>query len=100
MTKFYERQDGTESNADSDDTKKNVYFGGMIPRNVLSVTPNDGADLTKFGTLYVTGAGTVKVDMVGSGQFTFTAVANTFYKLQVKRVYATGTSATGIYVLW
>ena len=100
MTKFFEQGDGTESNADSYGTKKTTYYGGMVPRNVLSVTPNDGADLTKFGTLYVTGAGTVKVDLVGSGQFTFTATANTFYKLQVKRVYATGTAATGIYVMW
>lgn len=68
-----------------------------------AVTPNDGADLpsTAFG-LYIGTGGTLKVDCghVGSDgervTVSFAAVAAGFLPLRVRRVWATGTTATGI----
>lgn len=69
-----------------------------------AVTPADGADLpsTAFG-LYIGVAGTLKVDCGNDAgtqtdrvTVTFANVAAGFLPLKVVRVYATGTSATGI----
>ena len=70
--------------------------------NAAAVTPNDSADLTNVSrSLYVGGAGNVKVDMADVGTVTFTGVpAGTILPIRVKRVYATGTTATTILVLY
>jgi hypothetical protein len=71
--------------------------------SALAVTPNDGTDLPQPGTrgIWVGGAGTLKVDMLASGTVTLSAVpAGTFLPIRVKRVYATGTSATLIVALY
>lgn len=67
-----------------------------------AVTPNDGSDLTNFAAaLFVGGAGNVKVDMVGGSTLTLTGVvAGSVLRIRVKRVYATGTTATNIAALW
>lgn len=68
-----------------------------------SVTPNDGADLAKIPTrgLWIGGAGNVKVDMADGTTVTFVgATAGSILPVQVKRVYATGTTATSITALY
>jgi hypothetical protein len=70
------------------------------------VTPNDGADLPSvaFG-LYIGTAGTLKVDCASEASdankvtVTFPNVVQGILPLKVKRVYATGTSATNIVAL-
>lgn len=65
------------------------------------VTPNDSTDLA-FVTkaLYVGGAGTISVDFAESGTaISFTVVAGAILPFRVKRVRATGTSATNIVAL-
>lgn len=65
----------------------------------FAITPNDGADLAVFTRgLYIGVAGDVVVDMVDSGaSITFTALAaGVIHPLRVKRVRATGTTATNI----
>lgn len=70
-------------------------------RNGVLVTPSDGSDLDYVTRgLYIGVAGTVKVDMVDSGTFTFTAPAGIVFPGQVTRVYLTGTTATSIIALW
>ena len=70
--------------------------------DAAAVTPNNGADLATYTRgLYIGGFGDVKVDMVTSGTVTFSAVpAGTVLPIRVKRVYATGTTATLILALW
>lgn len=70
--------------------------------NAAAVTPNDSADLTNVSrSLYVGGAGNVKVDMADVGTVTFTGVvAGSILPIRVKRVYSTGTTATTILVLY
>ena len=73
-----------------------------------AVTPNDGADLTPPTTAYPTPtralligvAGTISVDMGIFGTAVSMTVPAGLLPLSVKRVRATGTTATGIVALW
>ena len=51
--------------------------------------------------VYIGGAGNVKVDMADGSTVTFEAVpVGTFMPIQVRKVYATGTTATNIHALF
>ena len=66
----------------------------------VEVTPNDSANLQPTRALYVGGTGTLRVTM-RNGVVNFTAVqAGMIYPIEVSRVYATGTTATGIVALF
>lgn len=70
--------------------------------NAAAVTPSDSSDLT-FSTraLFIGGAGNVSVNMATSGAAVVFAVgAGQILPIQVARVLATGTTATGIVALW
>lgn len=66
------------------------------------VAPNDSADLSSDArALYVGGAGNVKVTTTGGSTVTFTGVvAGSVLPVRARRVFATGTTATGIVALW
>jgi hypothetical protein len=61
-------------------------------------------DTNNAAVLYVGVAGDLVVEMANSGlqptQATFTAAANGYHPIQVKKVLATGTAATNIVALW
>lgn len=67
-------------------------------RNAVAITPSDSSNLpiiTKGFTVAATG--TLKADFADSGTVTMTAlVVGTVYPMAIKKVYATGTTATGI----
>ena len=74
-----------------------------------AVTPSDTTDIPVVtgGTsnngcvLYVGGSGNLKVDTIGGDTITFTGVlGGSFFPVNVKRVYSTGTTATSIVALW
>ena len=67
-----------------------------------AITPADGADLPALTrAIYVGVAGNVKVDMETTGTgITFTALPVGIHRLRVKRVYATGTTATNLVALY
>ncbi|MCU9849341.1 hypothetical protein R5H32_19350 [Defluviimonas sp. D31] len=69
--------------------------------NAGAITPSDGEDLA-YATrgLMADGAGTIRALMLGGQTVTFTALASTVYPFRVTRVFATGTTATGILGLW
>lgn len=72
---------------------------GDPAREGFAITPNDGADLSaNTRALWVGGAGNIVVDFVGSGSsITIAGVpAGTLLPFEVKRVRATGTTATNI----
>ena len=79
---------------------RTTYNPFQILRNAEEVTTSDSADLDNYGILYVTTGGTITVDLAGSGTVTYTLGDAEFLPVLVKKVYATGTSATGIYVQW
>lgn len=68
------------------------------------VTPSDTVDLTDVSrAIYIGAAGTLKVTTEGGETVTIpsgTLSAGTPHKLRVSRVFATGTTATGIVVGW
>ncbi len=70
--------------------------------HAVAVTPSNSVDLTTAArALYIGVAGDVKVDMVGGETaVTFTAVPVGFLPVRVTRVYATGTTATGIVAVY
>lgn len=76
------------------------YNPFQILRNAEDVTPSDSADLANYGILYIETGGNVKVDLAGSGTVTYTIQSGEFLPVLVKKVYATGTDATGIVVQW
>ena len=68
------------------------------PTRAFDVTPSDSADMAIVPTMiYIGGTGALKVDMMGSGTVTLTGLpAGAFVSIRARRVYATGTTATGI----
>ena len=79
--------------------------GAPIPMDsvydVTEVTPDDGSDLADGATrfLLLGAAGTIRVTMRGGTVVNFASGALTagyWHKMQVVKVHATGTSATGI----
>jgi hypothetical protein len=67
----------------------------------VSVTPNDSTDLTRNARgVYCTAAGTLKVTMANGDVLTFTSVACQYHPIEVKRIWSTGTTATGIIALY
>lgn len=65
-----------------------------------SVTPNDSADLSNVSRLYIGVSGDVKVDTIGGSTITFKNHPVGYMPGFVKRVYATGTTASQILALW
>jgi hypothetical protein len=68
----------------------------------FAVTPHDTNELpTVTRAVYVGGAGALKVDMANGDTLTFAGVpAGTLLPFRVKKVHATGTSATSIIGLY
>lgn len=70
--------------------------------NALAITPSDTDELAQVTRgVYVAVSGTLKVDMVDSGTVTFTALsAGVIHPIRCKKIYSTGTAATGIVAVW
>ncbi len=72
----------------------------MNTRSVV-VVPSDTAGLPQPGTIYVGGAGNLKVLTEGDDEVTFAGVIKgTILPVQVKKVFATGTTATNLLVTY
>jgi hypothetical protein len=87
-------------------TRQNYKEVGSIlapATEAFAVTPNDGVDLPNGATktIFVGGAGALKVDMYGGQTVTFSAVpAGTLLPIRARRIWATGTVATLILALY
>lgn len=68
--------------------------------DAATVTPSDSAVIPATRSLYVGVTGNVAVRMVRGGELTFTNVPVGILQLQVDKVLATGTTATGIIALY
>lgn len=78
----------------------NVEWGPAA--NAAAVTPSDSVDLATVSTaLLASGAGVVSCDLQGSGTSVLIPIgAGVVLPVRVRRVRATGTTATGIVALW
>jgi len=70
-----------------------------------AITPSDTVDIRQTtNRLYVGGAGNIRVTLAGMAEdqfLNFTSVpVGTMLEIQVKRVWATGTTATNLLGLW
>lgn len=79
----------------------NVFSAFSHPSNGAAVTPNDSADLARSGILYVGTGGSVVITTVGGDTLTLTGVpSGSWIPVRVKRVFSTGTTASGIVVFY
>ena len=77
-------------------TIKEYLHSISVYNDAVSVTPNDSTDIAKTRALSVGANGTVQVDTASGSVTTISMIAGEIYPLAVTRVYATGTTATGI----
>ena len=74
--------------------------------DAASVTPNDNANLPNNAdrpvrAVWIGGAGNLRVDMTNGTDVTFVGcLAGSLIPISVKKVYATGTSATSIVAVY
>lgn len=68
--------------------------------DAVAVTPSDANDLAQVTrAIYVGSEGDLAVTMFSGANVTFTAVVGVL-PIRAKRVFSTGTTATGIVALW
>jgi len=73
----------------------------VTPSNTADIPYVGGGDINWPCVLFIGGAGNLRVLTAGGDDVTFTGVlAGSFLPVQVKRVFATGTTATNIVALW
>ena len=69
--------------------------------DMASVTTSDSSEIDPTRGLYIGGAGNIKVDTAAGTTVTLnSAAAGSVLTIRVKKVYATGTTATNIVALY
>lgn len=72
-------------------------IGSAIARGAFNITPNDSANLSKKATgVYAGGAGTLRYIGDDGVEDTVTLVAGQIWPVRIRKVFATGTTATGL----
>ena len=67
------------------------------PVSIFDITPDDGAELSRTTlALNVATAGTLHVTMIDGSEGSLSIAPGAAVALQVRKVWATGTTATGI----
>ena len=84
------------------DTFEGIALGLDSPATRLTaVVPDDGADLAHASrAINAAGAGLVRVTTLGGDTATVFVAAGIAFPLRVSRIWQTGTTATGIVVLY
>lgn len=72
----------------------------VSPSGAAVVEPSDATVLDTTRGLYIGAAGNLAVEMIDGDLVTFVSMSVGFAPLQVKRVLATGTTATSILALY
>jgi len=68
--------------------------------HAVDITPSDSSDLTNFiRAIYVGTEGTLKVDTLSGDTVTFNGISG-ILPVRIKKVYATGTTATNLVGLY
>jgi len=69
--------------------------------HLAAVTPDDAADLAVASrALNVAGSGSVRLTTTGGSTGTVYVSAGAAFPVRARRVWATGTTATGIVAMW
>jgi hypothetical protein len=94
--------DSYVDNGDGTFSKK-VTLTGSNASDAITIVPNDAADLGKVPTkgLYIGVSGDVKVTLNSGNTVTFTGLSSgVIHPIAVKRVWATGTTATNMLAVY
>jgi hypothetical protein len=84
-----------------DNFKANTRGPAGGPANLALVTPNDGADLTHVSQwVFIATAGTLGVVTRGGQSLVTPTLPAGWHLMEIARITATGTTATGIMVGW
>lgn len=80
-----------------------IFEVSVSVKNIIAITPSDSTNLANTTrAIYVSGTSTIKIDTAG-GQ-TGVTIANLaggiWHPIQATKIYATGTSATGLLGSW
>lgn len=67
---------------------------------LIAITPNDSTDIAMARGFHCNVAGNVKVTTASGNEVTLTVTAGVPYPYAVKRIWSTGTTATGIFGLY
>lgn len=87
--------------AASDTFRLNTRGPAGGPQHLALVTPNDGVDLTHVSQwVYIATAGTLGVVTRGGETLVTPEMVPGWHLMELTRIRATGTSATGIMVGW
>ena len=85
----------------TNDFLRAIYANTGVCEGTDAVTPSNTVDLARPGFFEVTGAGNVKFDPInGAAGQTRAFDAKECSKFKVKRIYAAGTTATGIVIYY
>lgn len=78
-----------------------VWHGSRPGDGSAAVTPDDATDFAQTArALFVQVGGTVKFTAMDGTVDTWTVPDNFYLNVQVTRVWATGTTATGIHIIY
>jgi len=73
----------------------------VTPSNTVNISNVTGSPTTQPCVLYIGTGGSLKVLTEGGDEVTFTNIQDgTFFPVNVLRVFASGTDATGIIAIW
>lgn len=71
------------------------------PMHLQNVTPDDNQDLTNVAHwIYIAVAGTLRLTTNGGETLTTPEMVAGWHLMEIRRVHATGTTATGLMVGW
>lgn len=78
-----------------------AYARAGGPPNLALVTPDDATDLTHVSQwIYLGTAGTLQVTTLGGQTLTTPSLHAGWHLMELTRIHATGTTASGIMVGW
>ena len=84
-----------------DHFKENAITLGDPASNALLVTPDDNTDLPILPRcITVEVAGDLRMTFANGTTMTIQADSGMIYPFRVKRIHSTGTTATGVAILW
>ena len=83
------------------DPHKSTFLDTSFPENGLDVTPDDNTDLPVLPlAVRFNSAGSVRVMLKNDVPLDLNVLASEVLPFRIKRIFATGTTATGITIFW
>jgi hypothetical protein len=83
------------------DPHKSTFLDTSFPENGLAIAPDDNADLPVLPlAVRFNSAGSVRLELKNGVPLDLKVLASETLPFRIKRIFATGTTATGITIYW